>query len=127
MKKLLLLLILFGLNSHSQEKGIVYYGHVESNGLKAPLGPDYNAYLLFNNNKSYYVTAKDSLDINTEFKTMYSSTDGMTKLSFVGNPMTTEYGRQVFYNKKKDSMYWNKWVNFYVAEKTPKINWKLEK
>ncbi len=127
MKKqiILLTLLLSFLNTYSQKKGIVYYGQIESTRLKAPLGPDFNAFLIFNNNESYYVTAKDSLDIETEFKQRYSSEDGMTVRSF--SVMTTKYGKQVYNNRKKDTIYWNQWVDFYVAEKTPKIEWKLIK
>lgn len=127
MKNYLVLLIsLATLGSWSQEKGIVYYGQIESIGLKSPLGPDFNAYLIFNNNESYYVTANDSLENGKEFKLRYSSEDGQNIRSFSG-PLTSKYGRQVYNNRNKDSLFWNQWVDFYVAEKRPIINWKLEK
>lgn len=124
-KILLSILILTGLKTWSQKKGIVHYGQIESNSLKAPLGPDFNAYLAFNNNESYYVTAKDSLDKETEFKIRYPNENGMIIRSFP-QPMTSRYGKQVYHNRKKDSLYWCQWVDFYVAEKTPEIDWKLE-
>lgn len=110
----------------SQDKGIVYYGQIESLRLKGPFGPDFNSFLAFDNNTSYYVTAMDSLDATTEFKRRYYTPDGMTARQLPEN-ITSRYGRQVLYNRKNDSMYWNKWAEYYVAEKTPKIKWKLEK
>ncbi len=119
------LLIINHFSAFCQEKGVVFYGQIESIGLKSPNGPDFNSYLIFNTNESNYATAKDSLENNKEFKRRYYSEDGGNIISFQG-PMTTSIGRQVYYNRKKDSVYWNQWINFYVAEKRPKINWKLE-
>ncbi|MEZ4793824.1 MAG: GLPGLI family protein, partial [Gelidibacter sp.] len=127
MKKhyIFLVLILCSIYMVGQTKGIVYYGQKESLSLKGPYGPDFNSYLVFNNEQSLYVTAKDSLDKNTNFKSSYDNQDGTVALAYA--VYTTPYGRQVFYDKKKDSLYWNQWKNFYVAEKTPKIAWKLDK
>jgi GLPGLI family protein len=110
-------------NVFCQKKGIVNYGQIESKRLKGPYGPDFNAYLVFNNNESLYVTAKDSLDSETEFQKRYSNSNGQNIISF--SVMTTQNGRQVYYNKQKDSLFWNQWVNFYVAEKRPVIDWQL--
>lgn len=117
-------LFLFILNVSSQNKGIIYYGQIESINLKGPHGPDFNAYLTFNSNGSYYVTAKDSLDTKTKFKRSYDNPEGTRGISF--SVYTTKNGKQVYFNKKTDSLYWNKWENFYVAEKRPEIEWKLE-
>lgn len=127
MKNTLLILILITSSNIlcSQNKGIVYYGQVEGLSLKGPYGPDFNSYLVFNNEKSYYVTAKDSLDKNTTFKSSYDNPDGSVGLAYA--VYTTQYGKQVYYDRQKDSLYWNQWKDFYVAEKTPKIDWKLEK
>ena len=113
--------------SFGQNKGIVYYGQIESVGLKSPLGPDFNSYLVFDKKKSYYVTAKDSLENGKNFEKRYSSEDGQNIISFSEGYMTSKFGRQVYYDRDKDTIYWSQWENFYVAEKTPKINWKLEK
>jgi len=125
-KLLILVLILFKITANCQNKGLVYYGQIESVTLKSPSGPDYNAYLVFNNNESYYVSRKDSLDMDTEFKTIYRTEDGMAGIS-LGTKLTFRYGNQVYNNRLKDSLYWNQWVDFYVAEKTPKIEWELKK
>lgn len=126
MKQYIFLITIFltSLNSFSQNKGIVYYGQIESIGLSGPFGPDFNAYLTFNNEASYYVTAKDSLDAETSFKLVYDNNDGTRGVSY--SVYTTPFGKQVYFNKKSDSIYWNQWVNFYVAEKRPKINWQLK-
>ncbi|MFD2551925.1 GLPGLI family protein [Bizionia sediminis] len=121
---LLYAIIISCLNLWSQKKGIVYYGQIESIGLKGPHGPDFNSFLLYNSNESYYVSAKDSLDSKTEFKKVYDNADGSEGLAYA--VYTTPLGKQVYYNRKKDSIYWSQWNNFYVAEKTPRINWKLE-
>lgn len=119
------ILLLTFTNNWSQNKGIVYYGQIESISLKGPYGPDFNSFLVFNSNESYYVTAKDSLDSKTSFKRVYDNADASQGLSF--SVYTTPLGRQVYHDRKNDSIYWNQWENFYVAEKTPKIIWKLEK
>jgi GLPGLI family protein len=123
----LLILIFNNLNSSSQEKGIVYYGHIESPGMRSAAGPDLNAYLLFNNDKSYYVTAKDSLENEIKDKSLFSENNEPTAIH-VGGSRTYRYGKQVFYNRIKDSLWWNQRFkgNIYIAEKRPLINWKLE-
>ncbi|MBR9914941.1 MAG: GLPGLI family protein [Algicola sp.] len=108
----------------AQKMGLVHYGQIDSNGLKGPLGPDFNAYMTFNTNESYYVVAKDSLEKGKTFKTRYYSADGSRGISLRGE-MTTRYGRQVYRSLTKDSTYWNQWDGLYVAEKLPKINWEL--
>lgn len=124
---LFLCFVLCTLNSWSQNKGIVYYGQIESVGLKSPLGPDFNSFLVFDKEESYYVTAMDSLENGKTFEGRYSSEDGQSVISFSSEYMTSRYGKQVYNNRKKDTLYWNQWVDFYVAEKTPSIDWKLEK
>jgi GLPGLI family protein len=123
MKYLLLTFSIFTLNLYSQHKGIVRYGQIESITLKGASGPDFNSYLAFNNNASYYVAAKDSLDSSTVFERTYYNADATQGIS--RRVYTTPTGNQVYYNRKKDSSYWNQWNGFYVAEKKPKIDWKL--
>ena len=63
MKKIILITILLLFNtSFSQKKGLVYYGFIESFNLGNGRGQDANAYIVFNDKMSYYVTAKDSLE-----------------------------------------------------------------
>lgn len=125
--KLLLVIFFFAFQfSWGQEKGIVYYGHIESPGMKSPAGPDLNSYLVFNRKESYYVSAKDSLEKENKGQKIFTREDGETKV--VNNGKNTfRFGKQVYYNRAKDSMWWNQRFkgNIYVAESTPKINWKL--
>lgn len=109
--------------SYAQKKGIVYYGQIQSIPLKGPYGPDFNAYLVFDKTGSYYVSRKDSLDKETTFKRVYDNEDGSQGLSF--GEYTNAIGTQVYYNKRKNMLYWNQWQTFYVAEQTPKIHWTL--
>src|SRR5690606_14317348 len=116
-------LFVFMSKLYSQDKGLVYYGQIESVGLKGPYGPDFNSYLVFNDDASYYVTAKDSLDSDTVFKRVYDNADGTLGMSY--SEYTDELGRQIYYNREIDSVYWNQWQTFYVAEKRPEIDWIL--
>lgn len=126
-KIFLLLLITVSISkNYGQNKGLVYYGHIESPKMKSANGPEFNAYMVFNNNESYYVYAKDSLDSNTKFKTFYQNEGSDDKYAF-GGKLTSKFGRQVYHNRKKDSLYWCQWRGYYVAEKTPGINWQLKK
>lgn len=125
MKYIVVLIILFGLNLHAQ-KGIVYYGQIKSPGMRAPAGPDLNAYLVFNKNESYYVTAKDSLEkVISKNKSVFK---GPNKQQVAYNGAKTfRYGEQVYYSRKNDSLWWSQRFgdNIYIAEKRPVIDWKL--
>lgn len=124
---ILFLFVLVTLHSFAQTKGIVYYGQIKSPGMEAPSGPDLNAYLVFNKTESYYVTAKDSLEQNTNNELNVSPE---TEIKAVYNGQKTfRYGEQVYYNYEKDSLWWSKMFGEmkYVAEKRPRIDWKLEK
>ena len=44
------------------QKGHIKYGYIEAFSTGNAKGPDYNAYMIFNKEQSYYVTAKDSLE-----------------------------------------------------------------
>lgn len=125
-----LITLLITISSLSQQqKGIVYYGYIEALGIGNAKGPESNAYILFNKDQSYYVTAKDSLEkaekLN-EGKTYEN--EGESKAIYLGMKASSQ-GDQVVYNIKKNTM----WSNFlcrkqvYVKEITPKINWKIEK
>jgi len=122
---LILFFIASLLKTYSQNKGLIYYGHIESPKMKCACGPEYNAYMVFDKNESHYVYAKDSIDLKTEFKSIYKTESTGEIHGFMGN-LTTPTGKQVYHNRTKDSIYWRKWIDYYVAEKTPKINWTLE-
>ena len=122
MKYYIILSLFIGLNLQAQ-KGIIYYGHIESPGMRSAAGPDLNAYLVFNKKESYYVTAKDSLEkalINNQ--SIYTS-NNQQQVAYNGEK-TFRYGKQVYFNILKDSMWWSQRFrgNIYIAEKKPNIN-----
>lgn len=128
MKKILFFLALLNfLTSTSQNKGIVYYGHIESPGKGGPVGLDFNSYLVFDKSQSYYVTAKDSLENETNIENQkIKKIDGQITEIYLGKH-TLEQGKQVYYNREKDSIWWNKKYQkpVYGVEKRTEIPWKL--
>ena len=63
-KKILLLITVFSslLTQGQNQTGLVYYGEIQSMGAGAPVGPDLNAILVFDNNRSLFITRMDSLE-----------------------------------------------------------------
>ena len=127
--KILIIFFLIGISvsTSAQKKGIVYYGFVDALINGNANGPDYNAYMTFNLEQSYYVTAKDSLEDITkknETKTYEKAGNTMIANGMAGSPQ----GNQVVYNLKQKTI----WSNFifknqvYVKETATKLNWKLE-
>ncbi|SHI82323.1 GLPGLI family protein [Flavobacterium haoranii] len=122
-------LLLFVSNVFSQEKGLVYYGFIDAIGIGNSKGPDYNSYLLFNKEQSYYVTCKDSLEnvIEKEAQKTYENEEGGGAI--YNGLKVSEKGDQVVYHIEKNTM----WSNFlyekqiYVKEVAPKIDWKIGK
>lgn len=111
---------------NAQNQGIVYYGHIESPGKGGPSGLDFNAYLIFDKAASYYVTAKDSLENLSKLeKEQTKEVNGTTQV-YLGKH-TLPQGKQVYYNRQKDSLWWNKKYKepVYGREKRENINWKL--
>lgn len=110
----------------AQDKGIVYYGHIESPGKGGPVGLDFNAYLVFNKEASYYVSAKDSLEKQMELEENQIKEVNGTKQIYLGKH-TLPQGKQVYYNRKRDSLWWNKKYKepVYGREKRTQIDWKL--
>lgn len=117
----------FSVLNAQNKKGIVYYGQIKSPGMRSKAGPDLNAYLVFNTEKSYYTTAKDSLEKVVYDKQIYEGSNNQ-KVAYNGNK-TFRYGEQVLYDRSKDSLWWSQRFrgNIYIAEERPIINWKLEK
>jgi GLPGLI family protein len=127
MKNLLtILLSMCAVFSFAQNKGLIYYGHIESPGMRGAVGPDLNAYLVFDENESYYVTAKDSLETSINDTAVSTGPDGQTTV-FTGGSNTFRYGKQVYFNRASDSLWWSQRFrgNIYVAEPRPSIAWEL--
>ena len=123
-----IIIFLFTSILYSQKKGLIYYGFIDALGTGNAKGPDSNAYMVFNNEKSYYVTAKDSLEkaekINEE--TTYSDDEEKGGSIHLGMKVS-RIGDQVYYSLKKKTI----WSNFmwgdqiFVHEIATKINWKI--
>jgi GLPGLI family protein len=129
MKKLLLLTVFtIYTYSYAQNKGIVYYGHIESPGKGGPNGLDFNSYLIFDQNQSYYVSAKDSLENESNIESQKKKkAEGEIKQIYLGKH-TLEQGKQVYYDRTKDSLWWNKKYSneIYGKEKRVAIEWKID-
>ncbi|MDT0294478.1 GLPGLI family protein [Mesonia ostreae] len=113
----------------TSQQGIVRYGHIESLGKGGPVGLDFNAFLLFDKNQTYYVTAKDSLEnsSNLEGQKLEKKNNSENKEVYLGKH-TLAKGKQVYFDRKKDSLWWNvKYGSIiYGKEDRPAINWKLQ-
>lgn len=128
--KIILFLLIITNLSIAQQKGIVYYGYIEALQNGNAKGPDYNAYMVFNKEQSYYVTAKDSLEkaekINEDKTFLNEEDNGRTIYSGM---KSSSQGDQVVYNIKKNTM-WSSFLfrkQVYVKEIVPKMIWKIEK
>jgi len=108
------------------QKGIVYYGEIKSPGMRSAAGPDLNSFLVFDENQSYYVTAKDSLEVIPKTQAIYQGSNEQ-QVVYTGDK-TSRYGEQVYFNREKDSSWWSQRFggNIYIAEKRPEIDWKLQ-
>lgn len=128
--KSIILFLLFNLVSYSQKKGLVYYGFVDAIGTGNAKGPDSNAYLVFNNEKSYYVTAKDSLEKaeNLDSQTAYAKDDDSGG-SIHNGMKSSRLGDQVFNDLKTKTIYSSllHGKQIYIKEQALKISWIISK
>lgn len=131
MKKIILVaFIIKSILMFPQQKGIIYYGFVDALGVGNSRGLDYNAYMIFNNEQSYYATCKDSLENSlVKDKEVVFLDKSVKKNSIYLGMKTSPQGDQVVYNVKKNTI----WSNFYyrkqtyVKEVASKIDWTIEK
>lgn len=127
--KFIFILFLQYPNIYSQ-KGIVRYGYIEAFQIGDNKGYDYNAYLVFDKNQSYYVTAKDSLEKSektNEQKTLENEKNG-GKLIHLGAKVSKS-GDQVIQNIQKKTTWSSLYCGniYYIKEITPKIEWKISR
>jgi GLPGLI family protein len=115
--------------SQQNNKGLVYYGQIESTYFGSKNGIDRLATLIFDKQNSSYVSQKDSLDQITDTHTPKTSLkEGGGGSIHLGLP-ATQNGSQVYNSISKDSV----WSSFlrgglqYVKEKRVTQNWKLQK
>ena len=110
------------------QKGLINYGFIEAFDIGNAKGPDSNAYLVFNKEQSYYVTAKDSLenDVKKNEQKTYENEEGGGSIQ--NGIKVSKEGDQVVYNIKKNTMWSNILYrnHIYTKEVAPKINWKVE-
>ena len=128
-KILILSILLTTFLAHSQ-KGIIRYGYIDAIGIGNANGTDSNAYMLFNKEQSYYVTAKDSLEDAkkvSEQKTYLKDDDSGGTIQ--NGLKVSKEGDQVVYHIKKKTMWSNLLYRkqIYIKELNPIINWKIEK
>lgn len=128
MKKFIFIFCLGNQIISAQVKGLINFGFVESIGQGNGKGTDYYSYLLFDKNKSYFVTAKDSLEKEQKRFEQKVILDDVKGGGAIYNGMkTTPQGDQVFYDVLKKTI----WSNFlyvkqiYVKENATIINWKI--
>lgn len=126
LKALLLFLTIlnFTICLSQTERGLIRYGEIQSLSLGAPIGVDYNAILMFDNNSSLYITRKDSLEkTKIDGQKSVITAQGGSNFTAVTNKKGFQYNNLI----KKDSFYSRDLGFNYVKGKTPKISWKIEK
>ena len=108
MKKInIILLFLSCVNLYSQN-GYIEYGYIEAFGIGNAQGPEYNAFLIFNKEKSYYVTAKDSLETTEKINSQQSfenKEDSDLSGAIYNGLKSSKDGDQVFFSAVDKNMY----------------------
>lgn len=127
MKKYLFILVVFLFNytqAQTEQKGVIYYDFIDNH-----YNVSYNSYLVFNQNSSYFVMAKDSLGLSNS----KANNDDETLIevdNFNEVKKTRKNGLHVFLDKNKDSIYFSDAFSLavnaiYAKEKRPNLNWKF--
>lgn len=125
-KKLFLITVMFFsyLQSQNSKKGVIYYDFIDNH-----YNVSYNSYLVFDQNNSFFVTAKDSLGLSN-FK-QSSNDETLIEVDDFGEvKKTRKNGLHVFLDKTKDSIYFSDAFSLavetiYAKEKRPELNWKF--
>lgn len=117
-----LILFLVYITSYAQT-GVINYGEIQSLGMGGSYGPDYNSILIFNKEKSLYITRKDSLEGSHIWEQRsYKNGDGnQSSITVVTNPK----GFQYFYDLKEKNLYSRDLGFKFVKDKTINIPWKI--
>jgi GLPGLI family protein len=123
MNYILSFISIFFLYVMQAQTGIVNYGEVQSMEMGAPIGPDYNAILVFDKNNSLYITRKDSLEGGhiMKQKTFQTNPDQSRSVTVVTNPE----GFQYFYNPKANTLFSRDLGFDYVKDSTLHISWDI--
>ena len=112
----------------AQKKGIVYYGYIQSLTEGNAKGADSNSYMVFNSSKSYYVTAKDSLESKAVLGGVVAYSKSYEgKRDYTGK--RSAQGDQVVLNLKENRMYSRFFSGsaIYVLEDKPILRWNIKK
>ncbi len=123
MKYVSILIIVVILAQRTEPKtGVIHYGEIQSLGLGSPVGQDYSALMVFDKDRSLYVTRKDSLDPNLVKGTNdYNTINSRASFSVSTNPEGFQY-----YNDLKNKSLYSRDIGFnYVKDTLVKINWKI--
>lgn len=123
MKNILFFVSVFVYSNLIAQTGIVNYGEVQSMEMGAPIGPDYNAMLVFDKNNSLYVTRKDSLEGESiyEQKSYRASSGKGYTITVATNPEGFRY----FYNPKTNTLFSRDLGFDYVKDKAIDIAWDI--
>ncbi|WP_420572521.1 GLPGLI family protein [Kordia sp.] len=133
MKKYIFLMLAFVFlsyaNSQNNRTGIIYYDHIDNHYSES-----YNAYLVFNEYKSHFVTSKDSLGVSVNGKTVinqHNDEDLVEVSEYDDVSKTRRHGLEVYLNKATDSMFFTNAFTLtssllYGKEKRPNIKWELK-
>jgi len=123
MKYFIILIYLTSLNVLAQT-GVINYGQIESLGMGAPIGPDFNTMLVFDKENSLYVMKKDSLEGgNIWEQKSYRNGDGN---GFSITVVTNPEGFQYYYEPKEKVLYSRDSGFQYVKDKTINIPWDIQ-
>ena len=124
--RFLLIFFFFSIIVYSQQKGIIYYGYIEAFATGNAKGPDNNAYMTFNKNQSYYVTAKDSLENPNKVNEQKTYLEEGGGGAIYNGIKVSPQGDQVVNDKKTiTSSFSYRKKMFYVKENYVKLNWKI--
>ena len=128
--KLKIILILLTFNLYSQKNGIIRYGFINALGMGDMKGQESQAYMIFNNARSYYVTAKDSLEKEEEkYKDKVIKGKNNKTTALYSGIKVSPQGDQVLYDLNKKTILSNLLYGnqIYIKETSTKIEWKITK
>lgn len=131
MKKILILLFTLFINSIYSQDGIIYYKYIDAIGVGSANGEEYNSYTMFSKDKSFYVTAKDSLEKasnkTNELRHYKNEDESNNRIS--NGLILTSQGEQVVCDYSKKIVFSNIFdgKHTYLKEDLPKFNWKIKK
>lgn len=125
MKTLIFLItsfLIFSVSWSQNQTGVINYGELQSMGLGAPVGADYNAILVFDNKNSLYINRQDSLENGHIYK---SGNFGSGNNRVIRTVVTNKIGFRYFNNLTEKTMYYRDIGFNKVKESTENIVWTI--